>query len=107
MRIRDWSSDVCSSDLIVPGSPEAHGAAARRLEVTVAKAVAGKNLAARAHQQGDAGLAPGHRALQQNLTVTAERLAHGRGGLCGWERTEAKIRSAEHTAEIQALMRLT
>src|SRR3546814_6641981 len=89
MRIRDWSSDVCSSDLIVPGSPEAHGAAARRLEVTVDKAVAGKNLAARAHQQGDAGLAPGHRALQQNLTVTAER------------------RSEEHTSELQSLMRIS
>src|SRR3546814_2784128 len=102
-QVAQASHGVLHQAWIVPGSPEAHGAAARRLEVTVDKAVAGKNPAARAHQQGDAGLARGHRALQQNLPVTAERPAHGRGRLCGSQRP----RSEAHASAMQALMRIS
>src|SRR3546814_10516674 len=58
-QVAQASHGVLHQAWIVPGSPEAHGAAARRLEVTGDKADDGKNLAARANQQGEAGLAPG------------------------------------------------
>src|SRR3546814_8358949 len=88
MRISDWSSDVCSSDLagahgllgVVGAAPE-FGAAAvvadpRHLRLLVAVVVAGA--------AGGAGVAPGD-AIAQGLIV----------------------RSEEPTSELQSLMRIS
>src|SRR3546814_9962739 len=97
MRISDWSSDVCSSDLLAQG---AEGLAQARLALALAAVgpdplddrVTGRALVAgqgqhRQHQRGLAGRKGDRRARR------------GRDG-------EA-ARSEEHTSELQSLMRNT
>src|SRR3546814_1166976 len=85
MRIRDWSSDVCSSDLpsrsarrrrrVVPASAPPHVARARR-----------------------------HLHLQAFHRVGERDLAGEPAGARGADR---EIRSEEHTSELQSLMRIS
>src|SRR3546814_7888372 len=87
MRISDWSSDVCSSDLIEP----------RHLL---------------ADERDDAGLARALVALREVLGVARhELLRHGRLQV-GLQQFEDRLavhvsRSEEHTSELQSLMRIS
>src|SRR3546814_2875067 len=93
MRISDWSSDVCSSDLVKPVS-----ASAIRLPTDGAKAptdveriLLGKTFS------GDSGATPPRPQTSQG----ASEPAPATGG------TAAPGRSEEHTSELQSLMRIS
>src|SRR3546814_5286733 len=85
LRISDWSSDVCSSDL-VEGCPRALQCLQRRLETATGGDVEG------GEQQG-----AGERRIR--------RQAEQRG--CGRSRAGCPGRSEEHTSELQSLMRIS
>src|SRR3546814_9107290 len=99
MRISDWSSDVCSSDLVVEHvDPEAVSGAPRepRLEVA-AEIVIAQNV-----------------DLQQKVVLCRfDRLEHGgKGFLAVLQQLDAvaageRQRSEEHTSELQSLMRIS
>src|SRR3546814_6544473 len=115
MRISDWSSDVCSSDLFAPVlhpalagpglSVKHHNPALRRRRWLAGYA---PGLAA-SRRRYPAPRAPHRPALAQNATVAAA--AQGRSV---WQSTRpdwrtaylAADRSEEHTSELQSLMRI-
>src|SRR3546814_10453039 len=124
MRISDWSSDVCSSDLVVGGAclqadlvgPHVLGVVlgvlrvvdrigatveAARLETAVRGHVAHDVVAERllqAHRRSDGGpVVLG--AEGDGFIERAERGAPERAG--------AAVRSEEHTSELQSLMRIS
>src|SRR3546814_8966131 len=99
MRISDWSSDVCSSDLKTEGKPD------------LAAGGAGQELAER-HEIGVAGLVDpfaAHHQLVAEVTEMGDRAAErsqpeleeGAEHLAG----RSGMRSEEHTSELQSLMR--
>src|SRR3546814_5567545 len=89
MRISDWSSDVCSSDLLRPmGIEERLGGA----QQVVAEHVIGG--------QGGELLPRDHVVAQQRGAHCVDH--HGVGNI-GAEH----IRSEEHTSELQSLMRIS
>src|SRR3546814_4786103 len=100
MRISDWSSDVCSSDLVVPG------AGGGKIDIAA-------QCLADADQQvclGPPGL--DLRAADESA-VDAEALSEP-GDECdvqvaqpGAAATENSERSEEHTSELQSLMRIS
>src|SRR3546814_1286640 len=79
MRISDWSSDVCSSDLLVLLGPAVDLAA----EIIAGLAVIGQP-----------------RRLDVDAVQRGERVDHRKIG-------RAAIRSEEHTSELQSLMRIS
>src|SRR3546814_10075650 len=89
MRISDWSSDVCSSDLF-----DAFVHTQRRLGVGHVMPMAGDDVRRQQHVQGLAG---------DLLSAIAEQRL-GRAVVDG--DTEA-LRSEEHTSELQSLMRIS
>src|SRR3546814_5164364 len=93
MRISDWSSDVCSSDLVVEHvDPEAVSGAPRepRLEVA-AEIVIAQNV-----------------DLQQKVVLCRfDRLEHGGKGFLAVLQQLDAVRSEEHTSELQSLMRIS
>src|SRR3546814_5453500 len=89
MRISDWSSDVCSSDLIVLVTADDD------VDFTEANL----DLAIRW------GTGPGEHegeAIESDGMVTIERTGGGGDGAIAWPG-----RSEEHTSDIQSLMRLS
>src|SRR3546814_3530561 len=97
MRISDWSSDVCSSDL----QPEAcHGS----WESTAADASSAHPLASTGRSSSVSS-----RILNQIEPLTSmgpdpkQKRARGRQGRPSWGTT----RSEEHTSELQSLMRIS
>src|SRR3546814_5890756 len=120
MRISDWSSDVCSSDLVVRlvhgrvaaaavGGESvlfeaAPGVVARRLEHHIdAPAQIARHGAAIALQAGDhldLPLALQHAALRLRSQRLGKRIAADR-------RKGQSPRSEEHTSELQSLMRIS
>src|SRR3546814_4409060 len=122
MRISDWSSDVCSSDLAAAAAQGVH-AAARAARPRLEGADPGARLGlcrlrslerpARQRRRADAGH---HRARQQGAAAVARRL--GRAACLGLGREPgARLsrtrppcrgrRSEEHTSELQSLMRIS
>src|SRR3546814_8865617 len=120
MRISDWSSDVCSSDLADGGAAaveKARRVVDRRREIGDVVLV-GQHLPVHrhlltavvgplAHRDGDAAAAGGgdggdHRGLAEGAGKAAhlqvELLRRDRGG---------GVRSEEHTSELQSLMRIS
>src|SRR3546814_3310641 len=108
MRISDWSSDVCSSDLAGQHSalrgpvdqpqrrPQVAGCEARLLR-------AGHRFHNRRHRPGSAACVEGlHRAHRVDSDLAAELLA----GFLSQERGH-RLRSEEHTSELQSLMRIS
>src|SRR3546814_8293667 len=99
MRISDWSSDVCSSDL---------GAAAAS---TRAGAGSGRNAGAR--RQPAALPGPEVRPARHSATTTAVARRAPRRDLCRYRRparlvgTARGARSEEHTSELQSLMSIS
>src|SRR3546814_8246937 len=103
MRISDWSSDVCSSDLIGrsrrgdEGSSEL-GEASAVVEPPGLLVADGRNLEDGRHlRQQRRALARQHRHRR--------KLAAGDQGAGGAVRDGHAVRSEEHTSELQSLMR--
>src|SRR3546814_8981267 len=95
MRISDWSSDVCASDLAGAAFP-GHGHPARRLRGTIRAAAGGRlprrGRAGRVRLEGRRG----HVRLRERagrIRAVAQRARAGR--------------SEEHTSELQSLMRIS
>src|SRR3546814_4162631 len=109
MRISDWSSDVCSSDL---QQSDTLLRATRRLHLRGAsqRAQAAGNAADgyvehRCQEEAEEGH-PQHAGEHRD----AERLAHlgaGAGGERHRHHAENEGRSEEHTSELQSLMRIS
>src|SRR3546814_1789902 len=118
MRISDWSSDVCSSDLLV-GDLSLHGGGGGDVRLCGAST---RKAAARRAGAGVRGAARDravHLQLQFRLSRrTAYRLRAGRGALRAADRPQHAVRarlsedtargalsrSEEHTSELQSLM---
>src|SRR3546814_7215414 len=116
MRISDWSSDVCSSDLVT--DPDAVAAAFRQIESDLAAPLSILvNNAGVAHTRAalDLSASEWSQVLQPNLTgafLVAQQAAcmmRGEGGtivnvasILG-----ERVRSEEHTSELQSLMRIS
>src|SRR3546814_6047596 len=101
MRISDWSSDVCSSDLfeLGLGAVDAQGvgqvgAAIQVVDPDRADAV-------------DAGLAEGFQRLLGDLVVGGGQQFAGLGLDHVVRQDAADQRSEEHTSELQSLMRIS
>src|SRR3546814_2847239 len=107
MRISDWSSDVCSSDLppvVGEGHVEETGGRERRSELL-------RGDTRRLHHHADA-----HLADVQRDCVGEQEQQHRRQHECNEQRRRiaqrlqaflAHQRSEEHTSELQSLMRIS
>src|SRR3546814_1073043 len=119
MRISDWSSDVCSSDLRLQGLAQAADVHVDRafLDVDVAAPDVVEQLGARVDALG-----VGHEEVQQAVLGGADlhRLVvgeHAVGGAVDAQRADGDAavlvvlarapRSEEHTSELQSLMRIS
>src|SRR3546814_3446870 len=101
MRISDWSSDVCSSDLLAAGATDA---GATMVQALWARAVADLN-------RGEGQMAPGEVAMPLRTQFSAPgrkeraglgvcRRAFSIAAHCG----SGRSRSEEHTSELQSIM---
>src|SRR3546814_2808193 len=111
MRISDWSSDVCSSDLLQARCGARPPKLCHRHQGTM-----GSRSLAVAPRPGHAyiGLAPGCRYLRRFVSIPfvgqPGRGGPGRGaGLCQSVAVSIRgiPRSEEHTSELQSLMRIS
>src|SRR3546814_1150976 len=108
MRISDWSSDVCSSDLLVLGA--------------VKRRIGGGHPAAQRHPRAGAGDAQAHRAAQSGRGDERQFThppANGFGDLQRLRLVDIQrhrelvaavahgVSSEEHTSELQSLMRIS
>src|SRR3546814_10324600 len=89
MRISDWSSDVCSSDLVVVLATRAHAFLRGGGTAVGALLVAGEDVLELHHA----------RVGEQQRRIVARHQRRGRHGLVA--------RSEEHTSELQSLMRIS
>src|SRR3546814_6560502 len=116
MRISDWSSDVCSSDLTADWSGAALGLHVRRQEThVVGLAERDAELAQDRVCRGDVEVQVRHHVLAhvlaaRKLAVPARAEADALGlvelvvaGIDGGD----ELRSEEHTSELQSLMRIS
>src|SRR3546814_6351543 len=111
MRISDWSSDVCSSDLFVHRAAWRHRAAHRLPAGTVGRhgrlclgAAAGDQRTASGPWSCGA-----HRSRTVHDADTGARYAAAAAGIArnGQSRRAGSGRSEEHTSELQSLMRIS
>src|SRR3546814_7783488 len=111
MRISDWCSDVCSSDLILHAQEEApmEATVAERGQITLPKAVRdalglSKGTILKVELDG------GRIILRKSVDDAISR-ARGRFKLDGFADTSEAMttirRSEEHTSELQSLMRIS
>src|SRR3546814_1839898 len=115
MRISDWSSDVCSSDLLACGAEASSQGARRRAEchhrgialVSGDVALQGMGLAD-AEAAADHGEQAFRVALSQGVRDLFMRRSrdHTRRARLGPELDDV-ARSEEHTSELQSLMRIS
>src|SRR3546814_10921354 len=105
MRISDWSSDVCSSDLLHAQTDAEHRLVARRLDNHLIEFEPLQFLHAFAH----AADARQHQAIafQQFVRVITDNDAAGFGHALKRLAERVQIRSEEHTSELQSLMRIS
>src|SRR3546814_4875314 len=109
MRISDWSSDVCSSDLTVPACPSFGGFRQFRLGPGQDRLAGGQRLVqaapgreiGRALQRLVARLGAFRQAAQRQDELVERGLAFRLG------RFDQHRRSEEHTSELQSLMRIS
>src|SRR3546814_1353684 len=109
MRISDWSSDVCSSDLLIPHALHV----ARRLDLAILFASGGwigRDAATAAssedfREEGGEEEAIGVRGLL-DARASALRFVVG-NRLVAPEPVDNSRRSEEHTSELQSLMRIS
>src|SRR3546814_2780168 len=122
MRISDWSSDVCSSDLRPPGG--GGGAPTRRLRQALSRRRCGRCLYCSA-QPAPAGTGRGavmdEYLLARGPHIVSALVLFGTGlgaayqmyaacrsgDVAGIARVARQTRSEEHTSELQALMRIS
>src|SRR3546814_5280368 len=99
MRISDWSSDVCSSDLRVAGILRRRVLAEGREDLDLLAELD------RVGQRQGAGInLAGHRRHGRGIAAAVgHELEVGAGGFAESEHT----RSEEHTSELQSLMRIS
>src|SRR3546814_3803268 len=111
MRISDWSSDVCSSDL--PAADEGTGIGARRLRDRTRHADQLRRIRRPGFRTGVRG---DHRALRagryrqpprQFPSARLGRVAPALLGLPDPGDLLRQVRSEEHTSELQSLMRIS
>src|SRR3546814_5860791 len=93
MRISDWSSDVCSSDLPRHAAPEPR---ARELQA------GGDEAEHQGDAEGDEGDRQGHHRALQHQRDRIDQLVEAFHSAC-----PASARSEEHTSELQSLMRIS
>src|SRR3546814_10364654 len=99
MRISDWSSDVCSSDLQdapAQGNLRLTGQCARAIWCQGLAAYGDARSVARKLDSGSAGIDGGPRFRDSTII-----------GLQASERLSRNDRSEEHTSELQSLMRIS
>src|SRR3546814_7041430 len=114
MRISDWSSDVCSSDLLNHAKETAHarhvkGPAESRRRRARCKARRTAEIQAQGGVQADGGIHDGESARgvcehQAQGTAGQERLS---AFAQSWIIPLRRTRSEEHTSELQSLMRIS
>src|SRR3546814_9264596 len=96
MRISDWSSDVCSSDLALAVPPAGVGAVEHRQVLVLQAGGAFQRHGAAAVGVGGVDFFPGEAQRRQHVEGDVVQLGAG----------EAQ-RSEEHTSELQSLMRIS
>src|SRR3546814_7752965 len=114
MRISDWSSDVCSSDLAVHGDdprPGSGGHDRPAADPRAARPGCGETPSERAGRPAEA------HPMEQTAFPPDRRRRGGQGERPGFDRAgpdhrhsggrRMKIRSEEHTSELQSLMRIS
>src|SRR3546814_2706253 len=108
MRISDWSSDVCSSDL--PGEELIALSAGDTVRWVVGDTTSGTG----GEQQVHVLVKPVAPDLETNLVITTDRRAYHlemestKGtymASVSWHYPHDELRSEEHTSELQSLMR--
>src|SRR3546814_3150157 len=92
MRISDWSSDVCSSDLLRPGVCKDNSWRGRKSAI-----FRHRNQSRGAHGQSPCA----SRSYEHSLSGHDQTLVRWRRGF------EPTHRSEEHTSELQSLMRIS
>src|SRR3546814_10100502 len=112
MRISDWSSDVCSSDLIEAPDLALGGAGAGGDAGVLALRVDADHRAVDGQQIGNDGayaLAAARRGHGQEMggAVIAQQLAGSEGSTNQEIALVARKRSEVHTSELQSLMRIS
>src|SRR3546814_8447189 len=115
MRISDWSSDVCSSDLLevvdAGKVDERHLVGQQGLAAAFVGLVERGRAARRAGEEAGEELAEQHapclvrRVAADHLAALADQCHGGREGVIG--DAELGQRSEEHTSELQTLMRIS
>src|SRR3546814_1949930 len=104
MRISDWSSDVCSSDLREPAGPAQRARLARQTEIPVGEKHR-RDAASKTDQQQRQ-----RRADPRDPTMCEQPLIETLvfGDVDPVHRIEnVEVRSEEHTSELQSLMRIS
>src|SRR3546814_7930653 len=120
MRISDWSSDVCSSDLLVDLQHQAleehrlvgHREAVLAVMVGSVDRVAGGGVAVGAHRGGSGegsgtGFHEGIDVGPERDPVLIDHHVDDAPDQRGDQRGDKKLRSEEHTSELQSLMRIS
>src|SRR3546814_10828123 len=114
MRISDWSSDVCSSDLSSGSAPRSSKLSGSRASVTALprergsaheRAIHLSHREARSRDVGDPDEAGARDALPSRRDHRRCRTRRGQPGCRCMDRAET--RSEEHTSELQSLMRIS
>src|SRR3546814_1689678 len=105
MRISDWSSDVCSSDLITPYRATAAGSALRQIR-RAARVRRRTPYGGGVRERGARARAT-RRASRHRSTPFRQLWPRGRGRSDGRRSFRYKDRSEEHTSELQSLMRIS
>src|SRR3546814_8769862 len=108
MRISDWSSDVCSSDLVqhyVAHLSHQFRERLRRVDLHAQRQQVGEV----AHQALDfRRVAPAHRGADYHVTLAGKVGEQQRiRAEQGHEQGHVHVRSEEHTSELQSLMRIS
>src|SRR3546814_1499881 len=114
MRISDWSSDVCSSDLPAPAAAvggkravDAHATGRQRIrEAQLDAPVEAQHLGLAGRREAVEGVEVAERRRDGEAEVGRIGLRLGNRGVGGRHALDRQ-RSEEHTSELQSLMRIS
>src|SRR3546814_3498024 len=110
MRISDWSSDVCSSDLPFAHVAERQPARTMTRGPAWQRAMATSNTVTRAPAPSERGPAASVGAKARSDLAIGMRVFHekfGYGEIIDIDGNKLEVRSEEHTSELQSLMRIS